>query len=460
MVGALAKTLAGRGHQVGVATPLYGDIREKTRGLHPEHLPIDVPLGVSRARGEVWSLRQSGNLTVYFIDQPEFYQRSGIYQQFGADYPDNPERFAFFSKAVAHLATHLAWKPQIVHLNDWQTGLAALLLEHQRQFNGWGELPRTCMTIHNLAYQGLYPASQYSLANLPWSYFQPSGAEFHGQFNFLKTGIAFSKAVTTVSPTYAREITTAEYGCGLEGLLRFRAASLTGIINGVDYDEWNPEADPHLPAHFSADDLSGKAANKAMLQREFNLPVASDVPLFGNIGRMVEQKGVDILLGALEEMLPERIQFVQIGSGSPAYQRAFRDLAARFPDKASVHIGFDESLSHRIEAGADFFLMPSRFEPCGLNQMYSLRYGTIPIVRRTGGLEDTVTDARDGVAANGIKFTEYSVPAFCKAIRKAMVLFSDRAALEHFRHHAMTSDFSWGKTGKDYETIYRELLEN
>jgi starch synthase len=458
MVAALAKTLAGRGHLVGVVTPLYGGIREKVRDLHREELPVDVPLGVNRARGEVWSLQPAENLNIYFIDQPHFYQRAGIYQQFGVDYPDNPERFAFFSKAVTHLATHLPWKPQVVHLNDWQTGLVALLLNHQRQFAGWGDLPPTLMTVHNLAYQGIYPASQYSLANLPWSYFRPSGAEFYGQFNFLKTGIAFSKAITTVSPTYAREITTSQYGCALEGLLRYREASLAGIINGVDYDEWNPETDPHIARNYSAVNPAGKAANKAALQREFGLPADPDVPLFGNIGRMVDQKGVDILLGALEEMLSEPIQFVLLGSGSPAYQRAFRDLATRFPGKASVHIGFDEGLSHRIEAGSDFFLMPSRFEPCGLNQMYSLRYGTIPIVRRTGGLEDTVTDPRDGAHANGIKFVEYSSTALSKAIRKAMVLFSDRGLLERFQHHAMTADFSWGKTGKEYERIYRDLV--
>lgn len=459
MVGAMGKALAARGHRVGIVTPLYAGVRERFAGMRPLNFPLDVPLGMDRARGDVWQLDAAEGLTVYFIEQPGFYERPGLYQHFGADYPDNAERFTFFSKVIVHMALHLPWKPEVVHLNDWQTGLAALLLYHQRLLPGWNTAPQTCLTIHNLAYQGVYPTAKYSLLNVPWSYYNVAGAEFYGQVNCLKSGIAFSREITTVSPTYAREITTPEYGCGLDGLLTLRRSALSGIINGVDYDEWNPASDPHIPHRFDLSDISGKAVCKAELQREFGLPVDPSIPLFGNIGRLADQKGVDILLAAMEQLLQERLQFVLLGSGSLAFQRAFRDMAKRFPDSASVHIGFDEGMSHRIEAGADFFLMPSRFEPCGLNQMYSLRYGTIPIVRRTGGLEDTVTDPRDDMhAANGIKFKDYSAEALAKAIRKGLVLFSDRDLMAAFRRQAMNRDFSWTRTAEAYEGAYGRLI--
>src|SRR6185369_16803788 len=288
--------------------------------------------------------------------------------------------------------------------NDWQTGIAALLLNHQRRIPGWAGSPRVCFTIHNLAYQGLFPASQFALTNLPWDYYVPDGVEFYGQINCLKAGIAFADVITTVSPRYAREITTEEFGCGLDGFLRRRISVLHGILNGVDYEEWNPLTDTYIPHRFSAEDLEAKAANKTVLQSEFGLPADPKIPLFGNIGRLVEQKGVDIMLGALQEMLHANIQFVQIGSGASKFQRAYLDLARHFPARAAVQIGFNEALSHRIEAGCDFFLMPSKFEPCGLNQMYSLRYGTIPVVRATGGLDDTVVDPKEDLErANGVK---------------------------------------------------------
>jgi starch synthase len=315
------------------------------------------------------------------------------------------------------------------------------------------------MTIHNLAYQGVFPASQYALTNLPWDYFSPEGVEFYGQMNCLKAGIRYADSLTTVSPRYSREITTPELGCGLDGLLRQRQDVVVGILNGVDYDEWNSERDPHLKHHYSSASLEGKALNKAQLQAEFGLPCAPDVPLFGSIGRMVEQKGVSIMLDALTEMLNTNIQFVQIGSGSASFQRAFLELATRFPGRASVIIGFDEGVSHRIEAGCDFFLMPSRFEPCGLNQMYSLRYGTIPVVRATGGLDDTVIDPKENLeGATGIKFHDYSSQALAKGIRKAIALYEVPALLERFRRNAMAIDFSWERTSTQFIRLYEEML--
>jgi starch synthase len=459
MVGALGKTLAKAGHEVGIVTPLYLGIREKLPGLKLLEFHLDFPLGNRRAQGEVWSCTLESGAEIYFIDQPEFYQRAGLYQQYGVDWPDNPERFTFFCKAITHLALHLPWKPELVHLNDWQTGLAALFLHHQRQLPAWKNAPPVCFTIHNLAYQGVFPVSRYALLNLPWDYFTHDGLEFFGQINFLKAGIAFSDAITTVSPRYAREITTEEYGCGLDGFLRRRTNVLTGILNGVDYDEWNTHHNPYLARSYGNDDLKGKETDKLELLKEFGLPPDPSVPLFGNIGRLAEQKGVDILIPAVRELAAERLNVVLLGNGSAKYERAYQDLSARFPRQVSTRIGFDPGLSHRVEAGCDFFLMPSRFEPCGLNQMYSLRYGTVPIVRITGGLDDSVIDIRENpLNANGIKFAEYSSSALSKAMRKGLALYDQPELLAKFRYNGMTADFSWNRTAERYIEVYQAAL--
>jgi starch synthase len=442
-----------------VVTPLYAGIKERFPALQQLDSALDFPLGPRRVRGETWSLEPIQGLTVYFVDQPAFYQRADLYQEEGVDYPDNAERFIFFSKAAAHLALHLDWRPEVLNVHDWQSSPAALLIHHHRKLAGQGTAPGICLTIHNLAYQGLFPAAQYALTNLPAEYFAPSGVEFYGHMNCLKAGIVYADVITTVSPRYAREITTQELGCGLDGLLRQRNSSLVGILNGVDYDEWNTINDPYLKHSYSPADLSGKAANKLELQEELGLPADANVPLFGNIGRLAEQKGVEIMLGALEEMLSANLQFVAVGSGAPAFQRAYQDLVRRYPSQVAVRIGFDEGLSHRIEAGCDFFLMPSRFEPCGLNQMYGLRYGTIPIVRTTGGLDDTVIDVReDAEKANGIKFIDYSAPALAKGIRKALALYQQPVLFDRYRSNAMAADFSWNRTVAEYVQVYHKTL--
>jgi starch synthase len=331
------------------------------------------------------------------------------------------------------------------------------LIQHQSH-EGWGSAPPTGLTIHNLAYQGIFPPDKFALTNLPGEFFLQESAEFHGLLNSLKAGIAFADVIMTVSPRYAREITMEEFGCGLDGLLRKRRKTLVGILNGVDGEEWNPSKDPFLPHHYSAARLAGKTANKLALQHELGLPVAADIPLFGTISRLAEQKGVDIQLGALEEMLRSNIQFVLLGSGSPGYERGYQALARRFPSKVAVRVGYHEGLAHRIEAGCDFYLMPSRFEPSGLNQMYSLRYGTIPIVRATGGLDDSVIDFTDNsTRANGIKFREYSARALAKAIRKALAVYGEPTLLQRSRVNAMKADFSWEKIIGEYLKIYKAV---
>lgn len=457
MVGALGKALGRAGHEVRIVTPLYRGIRERFPALRRVDWRFDLVLGTQPMAAELWLLEVEKRLSVYFIHHPHFYQRAGIYHEHNVSYPDNAARYIFFSKCVAHLARYWPWQPDVVHVHDWQTGIVPALLLHQKRAEGWGNPPPTCLTIHNLAYQGIFGPESFALTNLPpEEYFTMAGAEFFGQFNCLKAGMAYADVLTTVSPRYAREITTEEFGCGLDGLLRQRQGRLFGILNGVDYAEWNTTRNPFLKHPYSATRLAGKAKNKLELQKEMGLPPTADIPLFGTITRLAEQKGVDIELGALEEMLSAGLQFVLLGSGSPAFERAYLDLARRFPSQVAVRIGFDEGLSHRIEAGCDFYLMPSRYEPSGLNQMYSLRYGAIPIVRAIGGLDDSVVDyTEDAMRANGIKFHEYSARAVAKGMRKALVLFQQPVLLRRYRQNAMTADFSWEQTVVEYLKVYQ-----
>ena len=457
MIGALGKTFARAGHRVGVVTPLYRGIKERFPDICRVDWNFDLPLGVKQSQAELWALNAAERLTIYFIHQPAYFDRAGLYNEHGANYADNGERFIFFSKCVVHLARNLPWEPEVLHVNDWQTGLVPVMVLHQARAGGWESPPRVCFTIHNLAYQGWFPHSCYDLANLPLDYFHAEGAELFGFLNCLKAGIAFADVITTVSPRYAREISTEEFGEGLDWLLRKRQSRLVGILNGVDYDEWNTDRNPFLKRAYSLTCLAGKRVNKVALQQELNLPTRPDTPLFGTIARLTEQKGMSIELGALEEMLNSDIQFVILGGGEAHYERAFQNLARRFPGKAAARIGYDQGLSHRIEAACDFYLMPSKFEPCGLNQMYSLRYGTIPIVRATGGLDDTVVDAAtDPFKPTGIKFAAYSASALAKAIRKALVIYQNPRLLRFYQRNGMRCDFSWDRTVPEYRKFYAE----
>jgi len=459
MVAALGKSQAAEGHEVGIVTPLYHGIRARFPDLEYSDYEVLVPMGDEHVSARVATLKRSENLTIFFIDQPHYYDRSALYAEDNVEYADNHERFIFLAKAVAHIAQYHSFKPDIVHPHDWHVGMVPVFLKHQAILSGW-RAPQSVVTIHNLAYQGHYPADPvFGLTNLPADLFSPSGVEFYGDVNFLKAAIIYADAITTVSPRYAREICTEEFGCSLDPVIRERVGKLTGILNGVDYDEWNTHNNIHLHHHYSVSKMAGKTKNKLELQHELGLPEREDVPLIGTVTRLTHQKGCELILGAMEELLARDIQFVLLGSGDPGLQKAFYDLSIRHPDKVCARIGFDLALSHRIEAGSDFFLMPSRFEPCGLNQMYSLRFGTLPIVRRTGGLDDSVIDPReDAAVANGIKFDGCSAGPLVKAIRKALVLYGEKDLFKTMRTNAMTADFSWRKTAVKYEKIYQTLL--
>lgn len=461
MVGALSRALARKGHRVDIVTPAYRGVADRFSGIRSAHWRFSLWLGSEWVTGELLRRDVEPGLTVWFLDYPRFFDRAGIYNEHHVDYPDNGARFALLGKVALLLARYLEPTPAVVHCHDWQAGLVPLFIHHARVAEGWHSAPSTLFTIHNLAYQGWFPASQWGLTNLPLSWFHRDSAESHGQINFLKAGLKLADALSTVSPRYSREICTPEFGCGLEAELLRREYELTGILNGVDYEEWNTISNPALPFPYSAGAMEGKASNKEALQRELGLPVAPDLPLFANISRLTGQKGMDIQLDALRQLLSEgaRFQFILLGSGDPVLETAYKEWAQRNKGHVSVRLGFDPGLAQRIEAGADFYLMPSRFEPCGLNQLYSLRYGTIPIVRATGGLDDSVVDVRENPdSATGIKFDEASGPALAHAIRKSLAVFSEPSLLAQFRRNAMQADFSWDRQATEYVSLYEHLL--
>ncbi len=389
---------------------------------------------------------------LYVVDCDPLYARpGGPYQSAdGLDWPDNHLRFGLLSRAAALLATEgvAGWQPQILHANDWQTALAGAYLAHtQRPPVGFVQ------TIHNLAYQGVFPRGVLSDLALPAAAYSIDGLEFHGQLSFLKAGIRYADAITTVSPTYAREIQTAAFGGGLDGLLRARSADLTGILNGIDYSIWDPARDPHLASPYSVDHLDGKKANKAALQRAVGLPELADMPLLGVVGRLVEQKGIDLVIDAAESIVRSPAQLVVLGDGPRHFVSALGALAQRHPAEIVARSGFDESLAHQVEAGADIFLMPSRFEPCGLNQLYSMRYGTPPIVRRTGGLADSVTDQETGFV-----FDAPTADALLATVRRAIDAFRNPDVWRALQRNGMARDFRWDASARRYLEVYGAAL--
>jgi starch synthase len=399
-------------------------------------------------------------VTVWLIDYPEFYNQPGnpYVDNTGNPWLNNAERFALLCRIAVEVAmdrAYLNWKADIVHCNDWQSGLTPALLSLE------ANRPATVFTLHNLAYQGLFPASVLTSLNLPGQLWHPTGLEFHDMLSFIKGGLVYADRITTVSPTYSLEIQTAEFGYGLEGLLVHRHNDLSGIINGIDMDVWNPETDSYLPKHYSANNLGDKQHNKAELQKRMALPADNDIPVLGLIGRLVEQKGIDLVIDCLPELLAMPVQFVLLGSGDKNVEQRLQNLAQLYPDKMAITIGYDEGLAHLIEAGVDIFLMPSRFEPCGLNQMYSQRYGTIPIVRKTGGLADTVVDSIPETILNntatGIVFNAANASALLEAIKRTLLLYRLDDVWPKMQKNAMNSDFSWRKSAERYLELYRNI---
>jgi starch synthase len=423
------------------------------------NIHLKIPVGFRTYRADIWRTEEM-NPATYFIRRDEFFDRSQIYSLTDRDYDDNFERYVFFQKAVVAMMDALELKPDIVHGNDWQTGLIPLFLEHGIQ-GGWrGRKEKTVFTIHNLAYQGIYSGNDYSITSLPFSCFSVDTMEFYGNINSLKCGVMCSDAVTTVSKTYAKEIQTERDGFGLHGVLQAAHGKLTGIVNGIDSEIWNPEKDRYTARHFGATDMSGKKACKQDVAAELKLKVKPDTALIGMVSRLVDGKGMDLLSKAMPEIMSRNVAFVLLGSGQENYHELSRSWTEMWPGRFAAVLGFDPPLGHRIIAGSDLFFMPSKFEPCGLSQLYSLRYGTIPIVHAVGGLEDTIE--RVDVAHDrgfGFKFSDYTIEALLGSLDEALALMKKQDAWQKVMHRAMTADFSWTRSAEEYLELYKRLLK-
>ena len=458
VAGALPLHLATAGCDIRVVVPLYRATRALNLALEPVGRLFEIPLGTALHSGRFYTALLKEDVPVYFISCDELYNRDGLYGDAAGDYPDNAERFIFFCRAVLELCAQLAFRPDVIHCNDWQTGLIPAYI---RAGFGMGMFDRSAavFTIHNMAYQGLFDFDKFQLTGLPDWFYDIRGLEFWGQMSMLKAGIVFSRLVTTVSRQYALEIQTPEYGCGLEGVLQDRKNDLFGIINGADYDEWNPSTDPFIAGRYTVRDISRKLACKKDLLAECGLSnKLYSVPLIGSISRLVDQKGFDLIAPAIEKILDLGACYILLGTGDPVFENTFRKVAQRYKNRMKFICAYDNRLAHKIEAGCDMFLMPSRYEPCGLNQIYSLKYGTVPIVRATGGLDDTIIDytTQDAAIGNGFKFKEYTADALFEAAQRAIEVYKDAPRWRDLMRAGMSCDFSWENSASRYLRLYED----
>ncbi len=469
VAGAFPQLIRELGHDIRIFLPKYGFVGDRKFNIYDVIRLRDIPISIGD-KTETASIKSSFitnqrvKVQVYFFDLPKYFNRDGVYfdPQSKKDYPDNDERFISLCRGALETLKRLGWKPDIIHCNDWQTGLIPAYLKTIYKDDPFFNKIRTVYTIHNLAYQGVFPKSSFAKTGLPEELFnEQTGLATGDVMNLMKCGIQFADTITTVSKRYAEEITTSdEFGCGLKDLLKKRRKDLFGILNGVDYSVWDPSVDPLIPQQYTHKTIQEKVENKRELLKAFKLPVDDAVPVISIISRLVEQKGFDLLQEIAGTLLKEDIKIIVLGTGEKRYQTFLSELATKYPDKVGVKLTFDDTLAHLIEAGSDMFLMPSRYEPCGLNQIYSMRYGTIPIVRATGGLEDTVTDidSKNG-NGTGIKFGPYDSKALLQAIERALKIYRDEKTWNKAVKNAMQQDFSWEKSAKEYITLYKKILK-
>ena len=470
VIGALPPELSRLGESVVVISPLYSMVRENAGERGPELMecpvaPLRVPVGDFEVEARLFESRLPGSeVKAYFLENDHYYDRPGLYTnpEDGGDYQDNSERFIFLCRGALEACKALGMEPDVFHCHDWQTGLLPIYLRYLYK----EDLPGTAsvFTIHNLAYQGLFWHWDMKLAGLPWELFNWRMLEYYGNLSFLKGGLVGAHVLTTVSQRYAEEIQTEEYGMGMEGVLRQRSNDLFGVVNGVDYNVWNPATDKLIVRNYSPEDQSGKQECKRALQEAFKLPVDDHAPLVGMIGRLADQKGFDLVAEALDELMERDLQLVILGTGQPSYHDLLADMASRFPDRIGVFLGFDDAVAHQIEAGSDMFLMPSRFEPCGLNQLYSLKYGTVPIVRETGGLADTVTDYNEetekAATATGFSFKGDGKDVLVAAVDRALTVYrSNPETWQKLLSRGMQQDWSWVRSARTYRELYRKAVQ-
>ena len=466
--GTLPAKIAALGHQAAVIMPAFRSIRECGFKIESTDISFAVPMSDQKLMGArlLKSTLPDSRVPVWFIDQPQYFDRDGLYGTPHGDFHDNAERFSFFCRAALQAITRSGWAVDIVHCNDWQSGLVPALMNNAGPHHPWADKAKSVITIHNLAYQGNFSKDQFPWTGQDWRHFTLEQFEFYDQLNFLKTGIVTADIVTTVSPTYAKEICTPQHGCGLDGVLRSRASRIAGVTNGVDQETWNPASDPKLAVNYDANSWqSGKAANKVALQNHLGMHASESVPMIGLVGRLAEQKGWDLILPVLRWHMTQNrpTQWVVLGSGELRYEHELRELANQCPDRFGLHIGFNEELAHRIEASSDLFVMPSHYEPCGLNQLYSLRYGTVPIVTQTGGLADTVVDCNEETlvakTATGFFLSQHTSDALDDAIGRALTLrYHSPEKWQQVIQTAMLSDWSWRKSAAQYVELYEQTI--
>ncbi|HJT00128.1 MAG TPA: glycogen synthase GlgA [Terriglobales bacterium] len=458
VVGALPPALAALGHRVTVYLPLYR--QTKLADAKPVLRSITVPFDDHYRFCSVVDGGAHSGVQFYFIDYPPFFDREALYGTSVGDYRDNAERFALYSRAVLE-ACKIQGVPDVFHCHDWQSAMVPVLLRSVYAEDPAFRDVGCVFTIHNMGYQGLFPPEILPLLMLPWDLFTISRMEFYGNVNFLKGALVFADFVTTVSKKYSQEIQTAEYGFGLEGVLHGRAATVTGILNGVDYKEWSPEADKFTAARYSPEDLSGKAACKRDLLTQFGITNGDvKLPVIGIVSRFAAQKGFDLISQVMDRLAREEMIVVALGAGDKEYQDMFLRLHKQYPQKIAVKVAYDNALAHKIEAGSDMFLMPSRYEPCGLNQIYSLKYGTVPVVRATGGLDDTIEnwDPRSG-KGTGFKFSEYTGEALLDTVKLALKTYQGQDAWQRLMRNGMSKDFSWNASAREYVRVYERARQ-
>ena len=458
VAGALPKTFARMGHEVTLILPKYRVMDEKRFQLNPTGITLHVPISQRMESAGVYSADRAPNFKVLLIRKDDYYDREQLYGTPSGDFEDNAERFTFFSRSILEAALAFHLQPDIIHCNDWQTGLTPVYLKTLYRSSSLAEAA-SLFTIHNIGYQGLFWHYDMPMTHLGWELFTPQALEFYGKLNFLKGGIVFADAVNTVSRKYMEEIQTPEMGFGLDGVLRDRHEDLYGILNGVDYGEWSPESDPFIRKKYSPSDLSGKRECKSDLQRIFDLTIRDDIPLIGVISRLVEHKGFDLIAATIKDMMDLGLQFILLGTGEVGYHLLLENFRQKYPKQIGMKFAFDNALAHKIEAGSDIFLMPSRYEPCGLNQIYSLRYGTVPVVRATGGLDDTIEDFDPfSQKGNGFKFKDYSASCLLETIKRCLQVYPNRSLWEKLMIQGMAADFSWVQSAKTYLKVYRDTL--
>lgn len=439
--------------------PLYRCVVEGRHDLAPTGIVLDIPMGLRSYGAEVWLARHAEPPT-YFIRRDEFFDRSYLYGIPERDYDDNFDRFVFFQKAVVSLMEVMGWRPDIVHCNDWQTGLLPLFLQHGINGMGRNRTERVLFTFHDVNYQGVFPGSQYSLTNLPFFCFNVDVLEYFGKINCLKAGLTSAQRITTVSRTYAGEVKTETFGHGLHGVLAGMGMDrMSGIVNGIDYSIWNPAADPHLACTYSADNLEGKTTCRHDLARELGLLLVDHVPLISLVERFDEEHGCDLLIQAAQQLMALDVRVIVQGMGHERFESEFNALAAQWPGRFVMDLDCDTNTLHKVYAASDFLLMPSRYEPCGVSQLCGLRYGAIPIAHATGGLEDTIDDlGQDGTHGTGIKFHSFTVDALIDAVKRACAFHQQHELMRSVIQRAMTVDFSWNRTAQEYHQLYHSML--